>query len=93
MTEQVITRRAVAQAARQFGRDAGLDGFGSRGRVSANLVFQYLGALEAKSVREIATDLHFEVSPKGKISEAELLALAVTVTSNTPKEDQDADEA
>jgi hypothetical protein len=82
----VYTRRDVAHAARLFAQGAGLtDGYGTRGRVSANVVLQYLQALPAKSVREIAADLGVEVSPKGKISEGEFIAVTDFVAKNAPK--------
>ena len=80
-----LTRRDVAHAARVFGQENELTGFGKRGRVSENLVLQYLQALPAKSVREIAADLGVEVSGKGKISEAEFLAVSGHVARNAPK--------
>lgn len=85
MTEQTITRRDVAHLAREFGASAGLDGFGSRGRVSKNLVLQFVQAQPAKTVREYAEALGVEIDPKGKISEAEYLALVDAVAGNAPK--------
>ena len=81
-----LTRRDVAHAARLFATESGLtDGYGTRGRVSANVVLQYLQALPAKSVREIAKDLGVEVTDKGKISEAEFIAVTDFVAKNAPK--------
>lgn len=82
-----LTRREVAQHARAFAKTAGItEGHGSRGRVSANVVFQYLSAQPAKTVREIAAGLGVAISPKGKVSEAELLAVTDLVAKNAPKE-------
>jgi DNA-binding MarR family transcriptional regulator len=81
----VYTRRDVAKAARLFGQENELDGFGKRGRVSENLVLSYLQALPAKSVREIAADLGVEIPAKGKISEAEFLSVSGHVARNAPK--------
>lgn len=81
-----LTKREVAQHARAFAQEAGLtDGYGSRGRVSANVVLQYLQAQPAKSVREIAAGLGVEITDKGKISEAEFIAVTDFVTKNAPK--------
>jgi hypothetical protein len=80
-----LTRRDVAHLAREFGKTADLDGFGSRGRVSENLVLQYLTSLPAKSVRQIAGDLGVAIPEKGKISEAELLSVTGAVAKNAPK--------
>jgi hypothetical protein len=81
-----LTRRDVAQHARAFAKTAGLtDGFGTRGRVSENVVLQYLQAQPAKSVREIASGLGVEITDKGKISEAEYLAISGFVARNAPK--------
>lgn len=82
-----LTRREVAQHARAFAKSAGItEGHGSRGRVSANVVFQYLSAQPAKSVREIGAALGVTIAPKGKVSEAELIALTDAVAKNAPKE-------
>jgi hypothetical protein len=84
---ETITRRGVAHAARLFAQDAGLtDGYGSRGRVSANVVLQYLQAQPAKTVREIAAAIGAQVTDKGKISEAEFIAVTDVVAKNAPKE-------
>jgi len=92
MADTIVTRRDVAKAAREFGRQAGLDykclAEGARGRVNADLVFQYLLAQPAANVRTIAGDLGVEVSAKGKISETEFLAVVDFVTKNAPKEAQ-----
>lgn len=78
-----ITRRSVAHDARTFAVEAGLtEGHGSRGRVSQNVVFQYLSAQPSKSVREIAGELGVEITAKGKVSEAELLAVSEYVTKS-----------
>lgn len=81
-----LTKREVAQSARAFAKTVGLtEGHGTRGRVSANVVLQYLQAEPAKSVREIADGLGVEVTEKGKISEAEYIAIVDHVTKNAPK--------
>jgi hypothetical protein len=81
----VYTRRDVAHAARVFGQENELSGYGKRGRVSENLVLQYLQALPAKTVREIAVDLGIEIPQKGKVSEAEFLSVSGAVARNAPK--------
>ena len=86
MTEQTtLTRRDLAHLAREFGAEQGLPGFGSRGRVSEALVLAFVQAQPAKTVREYAEALSVEVSPKGKISEAEYAQIAATVAKNAPK--------
>jgi hypothetical protein len=80
-----LTRRDVAHLAREFGQATGLDGFGTRGRVSENLVFQYLSAQAPKDVRTIAAALGVEVKAKGHLSDADLIAVAATVARNAPK--------
>lgn len=80
------TKRTVAHDARLFARTIGLEGgHGSRGRVSANVVLQYLTGQPAKTVRQIASDLGVSISPTGKVSEAELIAVTDFVVKNTPK--------
>ena len=81
-----LTKREVAHQARLFAREADItEGHGSRGRVSGNVVFQFLQSKPAKSVREIAAQLGVEITPTGKISEAEYLAITDYVTKNSPK--------
>jgi hypothetical protein len=82
---QTLTRRDVAHLAREFGQATGLDGYGARGRVSENLVLQFVLATPAAQVRQIAADLGVTISPKGKISEDEALAVAAFVARNAPK--------
>lgn len=88
MTE-TFTRREVAHQARAFGREQGLSnkclGAGARGRVEADVVFQFLLAQKAKTVRQIAADLGVTVSDKGKISESENIAVTDFVVKNAPK--------
>lgn len=88
-TITTLTRRGVAAEARAFGREAGLShaclAEGARGRVPADLVFQYLVAKPAKTVREIAGALGVEVTPTGKISEAEFIAVTDFVVKNAAK--------
>jgi len=80
------TKRTIAHEARLFAQDHDLaGGFGTRGRVSANVVFQYLQGQSAKEIRDMASDLGIEVAKTGKISEAELVALTDYVAKNTPK--------
>jgi hypothetical protein len=82
-----LTRREVAHLAREFAVEQQFsDGYGSRGRVSKNVVFQFVLAKSAKDVRKIAADLGVEVAPTGKISEAEYLAISDVVAGNAPKE-------
>ena len=84
-----LTRRDVAHQARVFGREAGLShkclGEGARGRVPEDLVLQFLQSKPAKAVREIAEQLGVEITPTGKVSEAEYLAISGFVTKNAPK--------
>ena len=83
-----LTRRDVAHQARTFAQEAGLEGgYGSRGRVSENVVLQFLQAQPAKTVREIAEQLGVEITPTGKVSESEYLAISGFVTKNAPKAD------
>lgn len=87
MTE-TLTRRDVAHQARLFATEQGItEGFGSRGRVSKSVVLAYVQAQPAKTVREIAGALGVEIDPKGKISEAEYLALVEFVAGNAPKQE------
>lgn len=83
------TRRTVAHEARAFGREAGLEfkacGPTARGRVPADLVFQYLTAQKPATVREIADALGVEHTMKGKPSEALLVAITDAVVKNAPK--------
>lgn len=87
-----LTRRDVAHLAREFGQATGLDGFGTRGRVSENLVFQYLHAQAPKDVRTIAAALGVEVKAKGAVSEEEYVAIAAKVARNAPKAEEEAGE-
>ena len=84
-----ITRRSVAGQARAFGRANELGhkclGEGARGRVPADLVFQYLKSQAPKSVRQVADALGVEHTGKGKISETLLVAVTDTVVKNAPK--------
>jgi hypothetical protein len=81
-----LTKRDVQHSARLFAQEAGItEGYGSRGRVSANVVFQYLAAQPAKDVREIAGALGVPVPAKGKISEEEYVELTDFITKNAPK--------
>jgi len=84
-----ITRRSVATQARAFGRTNDLGhkclGEGARGRVPADLVFQYLTAQAPKTVRQIADALGVEHTGKGKVSETLLVSITDTVVKNAPK--------
>ena len=81
-----LTKRDVAHQARLFAVEAGItEGHGARGRVSADVVFQFLQSKPAKSVREIADQLGVAITPTGKVSEAEYLAITDFVTKNAPK--------
>jgi hypothetical protein len=81
-----FTRRQVAHLAREFATEHDIsEGHGSRGRVSGNVVFQFLQSKTAKDVRKIAGDLGVEVTPTGKISEVEYLAVTDFVAKNAPK--------
>jgi hypothetical protein len=87
-----LTKREVAHQARLFAQGAGItEGHGKRGRVSANVVFQFLQSKPAKSVREIAEQLGVEITPTGKISEAEYVAITDYVTKNAPKATEDSE--
>ena len=82
----VQAKRTVAQQARAFAHEAGItDGYGARGRVSANVVFQFLSAQKPSTVREIADSLGVAHTGKGKISEALLIEVTDAVAKNTPK--------
>jgi hypothetical protein len=81
-----LTRRQVAHLAREFAIEQGLtEGHGARGRVSANVVFQFLQGQPAKTVRAIASDLGVEITQTGKISEAEYVTVTDFVVKNAPK--------
>lgn len=81
-----LAKRAVAQNARAFATEAGItEGHGARGRVSANVVFQFLVAQKPKTVREIADSLGVEHTGKGKISQDLLIAVTDAVAKNSPK--------
>jgi len=82
----VQAKRTVAQQARAFAHETGItEGHGARGRVSANVVFQFLSAQKPKTVREIADSLGVEHTGKGKISQELLLTVTDAVAKNTPK--------
>lgn len=81
-----VTRRGVAHEARLFAQSQGLtEGYGSRGRVAKPVVLAYLADKPAKTVREIASGLGVEITPNGKIAQAEFEAIADHVTKNAPK--------
>jgi hypothetical protein len=87
-----LTKREVAHQARLFAQEAEItEGHGKRGRVSENVVYQFLQSKPAKSVREIAAQLGVEITPTGKISEAEYLAISGFVTKNAPKVTEDSE--
>lgn len=82
-----MNRRDIAHAAREFGQATGLDGFGKRGRVSENLVFQYLSSLKPADVRASAEAVGVTIRPKGSPTQAELVSVAGAVARNaTPVE-------
>jgi len=79
-------KRLVAADARAFATQVGLEeGHGSRGRVSSNVVFQFLQASKPATVREIAEHAGFELPAKGAVKVETLADLAVALTSNAPK--------
>jgi hypothetical protein len=86
MAYTVNIKRLVAADARAFATANGIEGgHGSRGRVSSNVVFQFLQGSKPATVREIAGLAGFEVPAKGSIKVETLGDLAVALTSNGPK--------
>lgn len=86
MAYTVNIKRLVAADARKFATEQGIEGgHGSRGRVSSNVVFQFLQGSKPATVREIAGLAGFEVPAKGSIKVETLGDLAVALTSNGPK--------
>jgi hypothetical protein len=82
----VQAKRSIAQQARAFAKAEGItEGHGARGRVSANVVFQFLSAQKPSTVRQIADSLGVEHTGKGKISQDLLLSVTDAVAKNTPK--------
>lgn len=86
MAYTVNIKRLVAADARAFATQVGLEGgHGTRGRVSSNVVFQFLQASKPATVREIAGLAGFELPEKGAVKTEALADLAVALTSNAPK--------
>lgn len=84
---ETLTRRAIAHAAREHAKQAGLtEGFGTRGRVAKPVVLAYLADSKPATVREIGTALGVEVPAKGRPSASVTEQIALAVTKNAPKE-------
>jgi len=80
--------RDVAQAARAFAQEVGLPnsfGWGSRGRVGANVYLSYLASSAPATVRQAASVVGVTIKPKSKISEDTLATVAIELAKPATK--------
>jgi hypothetical protein len=80
--------RDVAGLARAYATEVGLPkdyGYGSRGRLGANVYLAFLETQAPKSVREIGQIVGITIAPKAKVSDEKRAEVAIALATNAAK--------